>query len=282
MRAARNGVLAVVGAITLGAAGFALADTQAVSLNNDGPDPATVTVNWGDSLEIQNADSVAHGLTSRYPELKVDTIPPGQTYTTFFTNKTVTYGYRQTGPKRYPGVVIVRFSGRVSLSARPSAVARGKAVTLKGVASLHHTAVLLELRSAGSPTWSRLKVVTSSSNGGFAAKVALLRGGRVRASIEAGRIRSRLATIAVRPAISVSRRGRSVRARLIPAGAASRLTLQCRSHGRWRRIAYRAPNGAGVVSFRARGRVRVSVLRGDVSPGFAPASSRVLSLGGGC
>ena len=164
---ARKGVLAVAGALALGTAGFALADTQSVSLDSDGPDPATVTVAWGDTLEIQNDDSVIHGLTSRSPELNVSTIPPGQTYTTSFTGKTVTYGYRQTGAKRYPGVVVVTFSGHVSLGARPAAVARGGAVKLKGVSSRHHTPVLLELRPGGSTLWTRLKVVASGSRGGL-------------------------------------------------------------------------------------------------------------------
>ncbi len=213
----RKGVLAVVGSLALGAAGYALADTQSVSLNSHGPDPATVTVAWGDTLEIENDDSVGHGLTSRYPELKVDAIPAGQTYTTTFTNRTITYGYRQTGAKRYPGVVIVKFSGHVSLGARPVAVARGHAVRLKGVASRHHTAVLLELRAGGGTSWTRLKVVSSGSGGGFAATVRLQRGGKVRASIEAGRIRSGTVTVDVKPAISVSARGGRIHARVTPA-----------------------------------------------------------------
>jgi plastocyanin len=272
--------LAVVGALALGAAGFALADTQTVSLSSDGPDPATITVAWGDTLEIQNDDSVGHGLTSRYPELKVDAIPAGQTYTTSLTNRTITYGYRQTGAKRYPGVVIVQFSGHVSLGARPVAVARGQAVRLKGVASRHHTPVLLELRAGTSTTWTRLKVVSSGSNGGFAATVRLQRGGKVRATIEAGRIRSAVVAVDVKPAISVSPRGGRIHARVTPAGAASQLTLQCRTKGRWREISSRATSANGSVSFPAHGgTVRVSARRRHLAAGYAPSSSRTLGAG---
>jgi plastocyanin len=279
----RKGVLAVVGALALGAAGFALADTQTVSLSSDGPDPATITVAWGDTLEIQNDDSVGHGLTSRYPELKVDAIPAGQTYTTSLTNRTITYGYRQTGAKRYPGVVIVHFSGHVSLAARPVAVARGQAVRLKGVSSRHHTAVLLELRAGTSTTWTRLKVVSSGSNGGFAATVRLQRGGKVRATIEAGRIRSAVVAVDVKPAISVSARGGRIHARVTPAGAASQLTLQCRTKGRWRQVSSRATSANGSVSFPVHGgTVRVSALRRHLAAGYAPSSSRALGGGGGC
>jgi len=278
---ARKAVLAVVGLLALGAAGFALADTQTVSLSSDGPDPATITVAWGDTLEIQNDDSVGHGLTSRYPELKVDAIPAGQTYTTSLTNRTITYGYRQTGAKRYPGVVIVKFSGHVSLGARPVAVARGQAVRLKGVSSRHHTAVLLELRAGSSTTWTRLKVVSSGSNGGFAATVRLQRGGKVRATIEAGRIRSAAVAVDVRPAISAAARGGRIHARVSPAGAASQLTLQCRTKGRWREISSRATSANGSVSFPARGgTVRVSALRRHLAAGYAPSSSRALGTGG--
>jgi len=279
----RKGVLAVVGLLALGAAGFALADTQTVSLGSSGPDPATVTVNWGDTLEIQNDDSVGHGLTSRYPELKVDTIPAGQTYTTSFTNRTITYGYRQTGAKRYPGFVIVKFSGHVSLGARPVAVARGQAVRLKGVATRHHTPVLLELRQGGSTTWTRLKVVSSGSRGGFSAAVRLQRGGKVRASIEAGRIRSATVTVDVKPAISISAGGGRIHARVSPAGAASQLTLQCRAKGRWREITSRATSANGSVSFPAHGgTLRVSALRRHLAAGYAPQSSRAISRSGGC
>jgi plastocyanin len=276
-------VSAVAGSVALGAAGFALAATQNVSLDSDGPDPATITVHWGDTLLIENDDSVSHGITSRFPELTVNSIPPGQTYTTSFTDRTSTYGYHQTGTKRYAGAVVVNFSGRVSLGARPLAVGRGKAVKLKGVASLHHTPVLLELRAGGSAGWSKLKVVTSGSSGGFAATVRLQRGGRIRASIEAGRVRSGLVSVAVRPAISLVARGGRLRARVTPAAAASSLTLQCRVKGRWRAIASRATSASGRASFPGHGgTLRVSVIRKHLASGFAPASSRALSRGGGC
>ncbi|MGZ4280465.1 MAG: cupredoxin domain-containing protein [Gaiellaceae bacterium] len=274
--------MAVVGSLALGAAGFALADTQTVSLNSDGPDPATITVAWGDTLEFQNDDSVGHGLTSPYPELKADLIPAGQTYTTSFTNRTITYGYRQTGKKRYPGVVVVRFSGHVSLGARPAAVARGQAVTLKGVSSRDNTPVLLELRAGGSTLWTRLKVVASGSSGGFAATVRLQRGGKVRATIEAGRIQSPAVAVGVKPTISISRRGGRIHARVTPADAASQLTLQCRAKGGWRELSSRATSANGTVTFPARrGTLRVSALRRFLAPGFAPQSSRAFG-GGGC
>jgi plastocyanin len=279
----RKAVLAVVGSLALGAAGYALADTTSVSLSSDGPDPATVTVNWGDSLEIENDDSVSHGLTSRYPELKVDAIPPGSTYTTAFTNRTVTYGYQQTGARRFAGTVVVQFSGHVSLRASSSAVARGRAVTLKGVASRHQTPVLLEERVGREPSWTRLKVVTSGSSGAFAASVRLSQGGRIRASIEAGRIRSATVTVNVKPSISISLRGGRVRARVTPADAVTRLTLQCRVRGRWRSIAARATTSAGTASFPRRGGVvRVTALRKNVISGFAPSNSRALAAGGSC
>ncbi|HUK95643.1 MAG TPA: hypothetical protein VLU96_11395 [Gaiellaceae bacterium] len=285
--AVARGVLAVAGSLALGAAGYALAGTLSVSLGAKGPNPATATVNWGDTVEFRNADAVPHGITSRYPDLRVETIPPGSTYTTTFTSRTSTYGYRQTGPKRYTGQIVVRFSGHVSLSARPTAVARSRALVLKGVASLHGTPVLLELRAGGGAVWTKLKVVTSGQNGRFSTTVRLTRGGRLRASIEAGRIRSALVTVDVKPTISVAAGGGRVRARLVPAAAASKLTLECRLRGRWKHVAARLPGASGAVSFPWRGSsgrtlVRVSVLGRDVAAGFAPQSSRTLALGGSC
>ena len=57
--------LAVLAGAALFGVGVALADSAAtVSLTSTGPQPATVTINWGDTVAFVNVDSVAHSLSS--------------------------------------------------------------------------------------------------------------------------------------------------------------------------------------------------------------------------
>ena len=97
----------------------------------------------------------------------------------------------------------------------------------------------------------------------------------------AGQIRSAVKLVDVRPKLNAARRGGGVTAKLNPAGAASLLTLECRiGPGRWKRIASKRPNGAGVVSFAVRsgrGLVRVASTHSDAKDGYAPQASRALS-----
>ena len=101
--------------LALGAAGFALAGTATLSLTQHGPVPQTLTVGWGDTLEVRNADTVPHTLVSSHRELQGGVIQPGQAYTTSFTGRVHALGYRQTGGRSYSGKIVVDFSGRVTL-----------------------------------------------------------------------------------------------------------------------------------------------------------------------
>ena len=53
---------AVLGLVALGTAGYALGAGASISLTADGPQPETVTVNWGDTVVYSNADSVEHAI----------------------------------------------------------------------------------------------------------------------------------------------------------------------------------------------------------------------------
>jgi hypothetical protein len=269
-------------ALGLGATGFALAGKSRLLLTSKGPVPATVSVAWGDTLEVKNADAVAHTLVSSHRELQ-GVIQPGQTYTTAFTSRTRTYDYTQTGGKAHAGKVVVSFSGYVSLQASNSLVAYGRTVRLSGHSSIHSTPVAVEVRRGGDARWRVLRTFASDAGGAFAGALRLQRGGKLRATIAAGQIRSRMRVVTVRPRIAIGVRGASVWGRLTPARAASRLTLQCRlGPGRWKRLAATRPAASGVASFRARagGHVlaRVLATRADAVPGYTPQSSRAIAV----
>jgi hypothetical protein len=239
-------------------------------------------VAWGDTLEVKNADAVAHTLVSSHRELQ-GVIQPGQTYTTAFTSRTRTYDYTQTGGKAHAGKVVVSFSGYVSLQASNSLVAYGRTVRLSGHSSIHSTPVAVEVRRGGDARWRVLRTFASDAGGAFAGALRLQRGGKLRATIAAGQIRSRMRVVTVRPRIAIGVRGASVWGRLTPARAASRLTLQCRlGPGRWKRLAATRPAASGVASFRARagGHVlaRVLATRADAVPGYTPQSSRAIAV----
>ncbi len=267
--------------LALGAAGFALAGTTTLSLTYVGPEPDTVTVPWGDTLRITNADTVAHSLISSHAELRTGVLLPGKTFTTTITGRAHTYSFRQTGGRGFPGKIEVDFTGHISLSVGRTSVNFGRAVRLKGTTSLHSTPVVVEVHRAGDWHWTTLATVFSSSSGSYTATIRLARGGKLRATVAAGQIRSAIKLIDVRPKLTASRRGAGVTARLKPAGAASRLTLECRiGPGRWKRIASKRPSGAGVVSFavrRGRGLVRVAATHSNAKDGYATQVSRALS-----
>jgi hypothetical protein len=272
-------LLCVVG-LALGAAGFALAGTTTLSLTYVGPQPQTATIPWGDTIRITNVDSVAHSLVSSQQEFQTGVIQPGQTFTTVLTGPAHSYSFRQTGGRGFPGKVDVAFSGTVSLSSN-AAVNFGRSVRLHGTTSLHSTPVVLQVHRRGDKKWTTLTTVASSSSGAYAATIRLLRGGKLRATVAAGQIRSPIKQLGVRPTLKASRRGGRVIARLQPAAAALRLTLQCAiGHGHWKRVVSRRPNGAGIVSFAirpGRGAVRVAATHRDARDGYAPQVSGTLS-----
>ena len=274
-------VLLGVAGLALGAAGFALAGTTTLSLTYVGPEPGTLTVPWGDTLRITNVDSISHSLISSHPELQSGAVLPGKTFTATIAGPARSYGYRQIGGRGYPGKLVVDFSGgRISLSGT-STVGFGRAVRLSGTTSVRSTPVAIEVRRTGDKHWTTLAATVSDSSGAYALNARLDRGGKLRATMAAGHIRSTLKVVAVRPKVTGLRRGGRVIGKVDPAMAVSRLALECRAGpGRWKQIAAKRPGPTGIVSFGIRnghGLVRVAATRKNVRDGFATQASRALS-----
>ena len=267
--------------LVLGAAGFALAGTSTLSLTYVGPEPDTLTVPWGETLRITNVDSVSHSIVSSHPELQTGVLLPGHTFTSTITGPEHSFSFRQTGGRGFPGKIEVDFTGRVSFTSNLTAVDFGRAVRFSGKTTVRSTPVQLQVHRRGDSKWTTLTTVFSTGSGDYSATVRLERGGKLRAAVASGQIRSAITIVAVRPKLTASRRGAGLTGTIKPAGAALRLTLECRiGPWRWKRVASKRPSVAGVVSFPIRGgrRVaRVALTHRDAKDGYATKASRAVS-----
>jgi len=280
-------------AVVVATAGFALAATVSVTLGPKGPQPAVVSVEWGDTLQFVNGDSVTHAITSPHSDIGPATLAPGATVGGAVTARAGSYQFRQTGAKNFVGTVVVTATGTVTLKASRATVVYGQSVLLSGVASKPDTPVLIEQRAAGATAWSTLATLSSAADGTFGGFVEPELSTRLRASIAAGQIRSAPVAVAVAPALSLSSTARVTRAgrtipistRLRPAKAATRVTLyECSpyTHG-WRTVAARPPGPSGRITFRwtagyGRTLLRAAIERRDAAPGFLTQQSSTIAV----
>jgi plastocyanin len=284
-------VAAVAGLV---AAGFAAAASLVVALGPSGPQPSVVTVAWGDTLQLVNHDSVAHGLTSARPQLRAAAVAPGATFTDVVTGRAGPFVYHQTGGRRLDGTVVVALPGSVTLQATDASLRFGQGLLLSGKTN-SAVPVAIEERLAGEPAWHTVATPKSGSDGAFAATLTLAHGGKVRASIDGGQLRSAPVAVSVAPRLTITvsphrtRVGRRVhlRARMRPAGAATRVTLYVCSpfSGHWRRVAGTKPSATGVAVFRwpavpGSWRLRVGLRRHDLALGYAPGTSARVTVTG--
>ncbi len=293
MRGRRAQIAALVAGLLLAAGGVAAAATVTVALGPSGPQPGAVTVDWGDTLAFVNNDSVAHGVTVSRDGLVSGSVPPGATLAGVVTAKAGTYQFHQTGSKSFPGSVEVTAGGTVSLKVRSTDLLFGQRVAFSGVATKPGTPVVVEERLLGDASWHDAATVTSGEDGTFAATIPLARGAKLRASIDAGQVRSGQLTVSVAPRLTLTAAAHrttagqkiAFHARLTPHGAARRVSLLActASVGRWQPIATAATSAAGTASFRwkaAAGKTlfRASVSRKDAAQGFSPRESASVAV----
>jgi plastocyanin len=295
MRGRNAKIAAAAAGLVLAAGGVATAASVTVALGPTGPQPAVLTADWGDTLAFVNNDTVAHGLTVSREGLAGGQVPPGGTITGVVTARAGSYQFHQTGTKSYAGTVEVTAGGTVTLKVRSTDLLYGQRVAFSGVATKPGTPVVLEERLLGDATWQDAATVTSDSAGAFAATIPLARGAKLRATIDAGQVRSGQIDIAVAPRLTLApsthraKAGHVVglRARLEPVASARRVTLlACTPQvGRWQPIATARTTAAGTASFRwkaAAGKtlLRASVGRKDAAQGFAPRESARIAVTG--
>ena len=120
------------------AAGIALAGTSTVMLTPTGPQPQTVTVNWGDTVAFVNGDSVQQGIQSTLPAIGTTTIAPGATVSYVFTTAAGIQRYVASRNKKgfYGPAVDVTVNGTVKLAAQSPYVTVGHTVALFGTTTL--------------------------------------------------------------------------------------------------------------------------------------------------
>jgi plastocyanin len=285
---------ACLGLASLFGAGLALAGTSSVTLGSAGPQPPTVTAQWGDTVLFTNGGGEAHGVTIPRLTVASPSIAPGASWTHVFDGRTGNYIFRQTGARNFAGAIVVQLTGQVTMAATPATVTYGNRVTFRGTALAGFPVRLEELPTGQSGAWIERSTVEASTVGAWSTSLVPQIGGRYRASAAADQLRSPVLSVRVRPRIwlTVPRRapaGRlvTVRVRVAPAGAAINADLERydASRRRWVRADRRRLDRAGNASFRwrvvrGRSQLRVQLLRAGVRPGFESATGVAVSVTG--
>lgn len=289
--------LAVLGVVGVGAT--AVAATSGISLTSEGPSPDTATVEWGDTVEFTNGDSVGRGVTIPRVSVTSPTLGPGEKFAYRFDGRAGRYGFMQTGappPATRSGTVVVNATGKVTLAASKEVAPVGSQITLSGRSSYGGTPVVVQSRPAGaSGDWSTLVTVTAGDDGTYSTRFPLAVGLRLRARVAADQVTSSTVSVGARPIvrIRVAPRSAAQGARIVVSGvvapgtAARTANLEERLAGRstWSRKDTRRVTKNGQVSFTfraaaGRNRYRIVLNRAGLQPGYEPvASAFVLVVG---
>lgn len=294
MRAIRNRhglALKLAGALGLGvlfAGGVALAAATTVSIGPTGPQPATVTIQWGDTITFENVDDAARGVTIPRLQLASPAIPPGGSWTRVFDGRSGSYGFRQTEGRGFQGSILVELKGSVTMKATPTTVRYGRRVSFAGKSLPGHAVKLEQLVAPQAGQWIEVATVRAGPDGAWSTSLLPKLGARFRATAAAGQLRSPAVSVGVQPTVSLVRpRGvkagktSTVRGRLAPPGAATTADLERydSERRRWVRQDRRTVPRSGVVAFRwqavkGRSRLRVQIHRYGVKRGFEPVTSK--------
>ncbi len=284
----------LLGALVLGAlftGGYALAASTSVSLTSGGPQPATVTVDWNDTVAFTNADTVERTVTSDRAQMNSGAIAPGNTFEFQFTSRAGAYRYNQLGTRPTTfGVVVLTATGRVTLRAGRAVVPFGSSIAFGGRSSYPGTPVEVQFNPAGAfGEWGAVANLTAAGDGAFAGRARLTAGGRLRALVAAGQIRSDFVDVSIVPRLRMRvsrnrvRKGSRVviTARVTPASAGDTVDLEARFPGesRWERMATKNLSREGTATLAVKvpeGRTsyRLSLSRGGLNAGFSPTTSR--------
>jgi plastocyanin len=293
----------LAGSLALGAivvaVGGAVAATSGVALTSQGPTPATVTVEWGDTVEFTNGDSVGRGVTIPRVGVTSPTLAPGEKFSYRFDGRAGRYGYMQTGapaPATRSGAVVVNVTGKLTLVSSAAVAPYGSQVTLSGRSSYPGTPVVVQSRPAGaSGDWTTLATVPAAGNGTYSTRFRLTAGARLRARTAADQVTSSTLSIGVRPLLRIRVAPRTaqqgtrivVTGVVVPGAAARSANLEERLAGRttWSRKDTKRVPRTGKVSFTFRAvagrtRYRIVLNRTGLQPGFEPVSSATVLVVG--
>lgn len=280
---------------TLAVAGFAVAATSTVALTKAGPQPPTVTVEWGDTVAFVNEDSAVHRVAVPRLGLQSGDLPNGGRYEVPFAVRAGTYGFRQQGGTAVNGEVVVRVSGKLTLTASRESVPYRASARLTGSSTQQNSKVVIQRRPfGGAGDWENARELQPGGDGAFATTFTQTEGYSYRAFAAGEQVRSSTVSVTVTPAVRATVRPRrlvagktlTVVGRILPVNAASNADLEVfdRRRNAWRNVDSRAVR-KGSVTLRwvvqaGAWRVRVSIRRGSVAPGYDAASSRAVRVVG--
>jgi plastocyanin len=285
---------AVLGLVALGTAGYALAASTSISLTADGPQPETVTVNWGDTVVYSNSDSVEHAIRIPRAEVTTPSIPPGGTFEQKYEGRGGNYNFVQVGRRNHAGQVVVKVEGDVTLKGSAGTVLYGKPVTLSGTSAYPGHPVIVRGRDAGAGgDWKNVLEVVAADDGTYSGRIVPKVGARYQARAAADQLASKMVDVAVKPkvTIAVSRRTApagstlTVTGRILPGAAVSHADLvgYDQRRKRWVTVATRPVAKTGKVVFRVKveegaNRLKISFRRGSTTAGYTPAESRFVRV----
>ncbi len=286
---ARTVVVLAVGALALAAAGVALASVT-VTLTAAGPQPATVTIPWGETVVFGNQAGEPQVIEIPRETYTSETIPSGGTLEHVFGGRAGTYIIRQVGSQVHQGRVVVEVEGDVSLTADET-VRFGKRLTLRGTSTVPGSPPISIVRGVESDpgAWQEIATAEVADDGTFLARLELAVGGRFRAEAAAGQVRSAPIRVDVQPKVSMKIADASVpvggllrvTGKVTPAHSARRAVLEVydRAHKRWQRVDSARVAGSGTVTLVYRLQepggmlVRVGLQRSTLATGFALSTS---------
>ena len=277
---------------TLFAAGLALAGAATVTIGAAGPEPASVTIQWGDTITFANVDDAPRGITIPRLQLASPAIAPGGNWAHVFDGRSGSYGYRQTEGRGFQGSILVELKGSVTMKATPATVTYGRKVSFTGKSLPGHAVKLEQLIAPQAGQWVELASVTAGTDGSWSTSIVPKLGARFRATAAAGQLRSPAVSVDVQPTISLVRPSGAkagklvtVRGRVAPPGAVRTADLERydSERRRWVRQERGTVTKSGSLAFRwkavkGRSRLRVNVQRFGVVQGFAPATSKTVTV----
>lgn len=291
-------LVVLLGIAALGVVGVVGAATSGISLTAQGPTPASVTVEWGDTVDFANGDSVARGVTIPRVSVTSPTLAPGETFSYRFDGRAGRYGFMQTGapsPPSRSGAVIVNVTGKLSLVASASVARHGSQVTLSGRSSYPGTPVVIQSRPAGAfGDWVTLLTAPTADDGAYSVRFRLTAGVRLRARTAADQVTSQTVSLVARPLLRIKAAPRRaaqgtrivVSGVVVPGSAVRSANLEERLPGRstWlRKATKRVAKGRVSFTFKVvagRARYRIALNRTGLQAGFAPVvSTAVLVVG---
>ena len=286
-------VASVAGAIALAAAGFGLAAEANVALTQTGPDPADLTVAWGDTVVFTNSSGVDQNVQIPRIGLTTPTIPPAGTAAVPMTGPGGSYNFSQVAGKgRASGRIVVQISGSVTLDAGKGSVPFGQSLTLRGRSTVPNSQVTVQQRSFDQREWSDFNTVTPGTDGTFSLAVAPKIGGQYRATAAGGQVTSSPASVRVAPQLRIQAKRRVagkralVLVRITPADAARRVQIEqfLKQRGGFVVVDSKPVRSGSAVFAVAVGsgttRVRASIRRPDTAPGYDAATSKPVTIRG--